>query len=55
MIVEVYESLSQCSITCVEQGNEVELEPDALLIHTIVGLDWEDCRLKYDEFLNNER
>lgn len=54
MILEVYESRSQNSITCVEQGNKVELEPDAVLINTIVGLDWEDCVRQYDEFLNKQ-
>lgn len=57
MIVEVYESLSDGSITVVDKDHQqkaIILEEDALLIRTIEADTWTDCMIKHHELMGWE-
>ena len=43
MIIEVYESKSEESITCIIQGDNDLVPDDAVLLRIIQGTDWDDC------------
>ncbi len=47
MIVEVYESKTDKSITVICKGDTSLLEDDAVLIRTIEGRDWDDCMVQH--------
>jgi hypothetical protein len=57
MIVEVYESISDGSITVVDKDHlqkAIILEDDALLIRTIEGDTWEDCMIQHHKLMGWE-
>jgi hypothetical protein len=54
MIVEVYESKSDKSITVICKGDTFLLEDDAVLIRTIEGRDWDDCMVQHHAAMNWE-
>jgi hypothetical protein len=54
MIVEVYESKADKSITVICKGDTFLLEDDAVLVRTIVGRDWDDCMVQHYSAMNWE-
>lgn len=57
MLVEIYTSDSENSITVFEKGteNNIKLLPkDALLLRTIEGVDWNDCMKQHHELMGWE-
>ena len=54
MIVEVYESILEDSITVICKGDNYLLESDAVLIRTIEGRDWDDCMVQHYAAMNWE-
>jgi hypothetical protein len=51
MTIEVYESKSENSITCIIQGDNDLLPDDAALLRTIHGKDWDDCMKQHYELM----
>jgi hypothetical protein len=54
MIVEVYESEEEGSITVIVQGCKEGLSSDSVLLRTIEGDDWNDCMTKHHELMGFE-
>ncbi len=54
MIVEVYSSEEEGSITVIIQGNNEGLASDSIHIRTIEGTDWNDCMSKHHELMGFE-
>ncbi len=52
MIVDVYSSELEDSITCVIQNDKRILAKDSILLRTIEGVDWDDCMIKHYELMN---
>lgn len=55
MIVEIYQSKIENSITVISDESQKKLlEPDAVLLRTIEGDDWNDCMTQHHKLMGWE-